>query len=93
MSESQFADTQSFGLLQRRRIINMDESHLLMTTEVEKGGPRASVYHDPSLGAPQRSKVVNPRHTTNSNGKAVRGTWLGLGGLRSIGASGRLHSL
>jgi hypothetical protein len=51
-------------MAKRRRIINPDESHLLMSTEVEKSGPRASVYHDPALGAPQRSKVVNPRHTT-----------------------------
>eukprot|EP00966_Prymnesium_polylepis_P212750 4927281-Prymnesium_polylepis.1 len=28
----------------RKRIINPDETHLLLSTELEKGGPRASVY-------------------------------------------------
>eukprot|EP00966_Prymnesium_polylepis_P157942 3650358-Prymnesium_polylepis.1 len=35
-----------------------------MTTELESGGPRSLVFIDTSLGAPQRSKVVKPRHIT-----------------------------
>ena len=48
----------------RSRIINPDETHLLLSTELEKGGPRASVYSDPALGAAARPTVVNPRHTS-----------------------------
>ena len=48
----------------RARIINPDEMKSEMTTELESGGPRSLVYIDTSLGAPQRSKVVNPRHIT-----------------------------
>jgi len=46
----------------RARIINPDEMHLVMTTELEKGGPRALVYGDPKLGASGRAAVVNSRH-------------------------------
>ena len=48
----------------RRRIINPDETHLLLSTELEKNGPRASVYSDPELGAPARETVVCSRHTS-----------------------------
>eukprot|EP00966_Prymnesium_polylepis_P274427 6340776-Prymnesium_polylepis.1 len=41
----------------RSRIINPDETHLLLSTELEKGGPRASVYSDPALGAAARPTV------------------------------------
>ena len=48
----------------RRRIINPDDTHLLLSTELEKNGPRASVYSDPELGAPAREMVVCSRHTS-----------------------------
>jgi hypothetical protein len=46
----------------RARIINCDEMHLVMTTELEKGGPRALVYGDQKLGASGRVAIVNARH-------------------------------
>ena len=46
----------------RARIIALDETHQVMTTELEKGGPRARVYAAPELGTPARSKVINARH-------------------------------
>jgi hypothetical protein len=48
----------------RRRIINPDETHTVMSTELEHGGPRANVYHDPKLGAPARPSVTNARHVS-----------------------------
>ena len=48
----------------RRRIVQPDETHQIMTTALEAGGPRAHVYSDPELGASGRSTVVNSRHTS-----------------------------
>ena len=48
----------------RARIIQPDEFDLVMSTEMDSGGPRANVYFDKALGAAVRRKVVNARHTT-----------------------------
>jgi hypothetical protein len=48
----------------RRRVVQCDETHQIMSTELEKGGSRAHVYIDPDLGASGRSSVVNSRHTS-----------------------------
>jgi hypothetical protein len=48
----------------RRRVLQCDETHQIMSTELEKGGTRAHVYVDPDLGASGRSSVVNSRHTS-----------------------------
>jgi hypothetical protein len=48
----------------RGRVLQCDETHQIMSTELEKGGSRAHVYSDPDLGASGRSSVVNSRHTS-----------------------------
>ena len=48
----------------RAYLLSIDEKGLMMNTELEKGRPRAILYNDPKLGAPQRSTVANGRHTT-----------------------------
>jgi len=48
----------------RRRVLQCDETHQIMTTELERGGSRAHVYVDPTLGASGRSSVTNSRHTS-----------------------------
>ena len=46
----------------RLRVLQCDETHQIMSTELEKGGTRANVYADVELGASGRSTVVNARH-------------------------------
>jgi hypothetical protein len=46
----------------KARVIQPDETHQVMTTELESGGPRARLYFDESLGAPGRASIVNGRH-------------------------------
>eukprot|EP00966_Prymnesium_polylepis_P333515 7388976-Prymnesium_polylepis.1 len=48
----------------RRRIINPDDTHLMLSTELEKGGRRSSVFSDPELGAPARETVLCTRHVS-----------------------------
>eukprot|EP00966_Prymnesium_polylepis_P012456 286331-Prymnesium_polylepis.1 len=51
-------------LAKRRRIIQTDETHQVMSTQLESGGPRAHVYVDTTHGAFARATVTNQRHTT-----------------------------
>ena len=51
-------------LAKRRRIVQCDETHQIMTTQLEAGGSRSHVYYDPSLGSAARATTTNQRHTT-----------------------------
>ena len=46
----------------RQRVVQPDETHQVMSTELEHGGSRAYVYCDSKLGAPQRALVSNAKH-------------------------------
>ena len=46
----------------RARVVQPDEMHTVMSTELEQGGPRGRVYGCKELGASGRKKVVNARH-------------------------------
>ena len=48
----------------RLRILATDETHTVMTTALEVGGPRSHVYIDRDIGVPGRATVTNQKHTT-----------------------------
>lgn len=51
-----------FPKQERARVVQCDETHQIMSTELENSGSRAHVYVDPTLGASGRSTVTNARH-------------------------------
>ena len=48
----------------RRRIINMDETHHDLSITGDRGGPRAVMYHNPSLQRGSKRGVKSSRHVT-----------------------------
>ena len=48
----------------RARVVQPDEMHTVMSSELEKGGTRAHLYGASELGASGRSSVVNSRHVS-----------------------------
>ena len=48
----------------RAFIINGDEHQHVMSTVLERAGPRSRTYVDPDLGAAQRKVYANPHHNT-----------------------------
>jgi hypothetical protein len=60
----------------RRRFINMDETHHDLSITGDRGGPRAVMYHNPSLQRGSKRGVKSSRHVTgvyatNADGESL----------------------
>ena len=64
ISEIDFRAANRGGDDVKRRIINMDETHHDLSITSEKGGPRATMYHNPKLQRRYKRTVKAGRHVT-----------------------------
>ena len=64
ISEIDFRSANRGGDDVKRRIINMDETHHDLSITSEKGGPRATMYHNPNLQRGYKRTVKAGRHVT-----------------------------
>ena len=76
LSEIDFRSPDHGGDDVKRRIINMDETHHDLSITTEKGGPRATMYHNPNLQRGYKRTVKAGRHVTgvyatNAAGEAL----------------------
>ena len=76
LSEIDFRSPNHGGDDVKRRIINMDETHHDLSITTEKGGPRATMYHNPNLQRGYKRTVKAGRHVTgvyatNAAGEAL----------------------